>query len=170
MWIMSPGCVFGIVFWKSNRVLVSATYLRKRFCLVIVAVAQVALVFFALLFERPWFLCYFLVWRMLYKSEVRFLQCGFFYTALKGVMSENEEDCADVTFMKLDDQRKRGAHERPLAVCQAWAQSNLWTTHSCQAKCLSFIAEGDAGARMRSRSSRGPYGCKFRAQGIAPSA
>ena len=94
---------------------------------------------------------------MLDKSEVCFLQCGFFYTALKGVMSENEEDCADVIFMKLDDQRKRGAHEHPLAVCQAWAQSNLWTTHSCQAKCLSFIAEGDAGARMRSRSGRGPY-------------
>ena len=34
---------------------------------------------------------------------------------------------------------------------------NLWTTHSCQAKCLSFIAEGDAGARMHSRSGRGPY-------------
>ena len=47
----------------------------------------------------------------------------FFYTALKGVRSENEEDCADVIFMKLDDQRKRGAYERPLAVCQAWAQS-----------------------------------------------
>lgn len=35
---------------------------------------------------------------MLDKSEVCFLQCGFFYTALKGVMSENEEDCADVIF------------------------------------------------------------------------
>lgn len=78
---------------------------------------------FALLFERLWFLCHFLVWRMLGKSEVRFQQCGFFYTALKGVRSENEEDCADVIFMKLDDQRKRGAYERPLAVCQAWAQS-----------------------------------------------
>ena len=26
-----------------------------------------------------------------------------------------------------------------------------------KAKCLSFFAEGDAGARMRSRSGRGPY-------------
>ena len=170
MWIMSPGCIFGIAFWKSNRVLVSATYLRKRFCFVIVAVAQVALVFLRYCLNARGFFVIF--WYGGCCTNQRCVSCSvvFFYTALKGVMSENEEDCADVTFMKLDDQRKRGAHERPLAVCQAWAQSNLWTTHSCQAKCLSFIAEGDAGARMRSRSSRGPYGCKFRAQGIAPSA
>ena len=34
---------------------------------------------------------------------------------------------------------------------------NLWTTHSCQARCYGFFAEGDAGARMLSRSGRGPY-------------
>ena len=34
---------------------------------------------------------------------------------------------------------------------------NLWTTHSCQARCQVFFAAGGARARMRSRSGRGPY-------------